>query len=134
MPGRLIGQKSLFVFDGYLNEFYEWRIKETLPVRHFLQVKLLIVSLNNFGEDGVVRPPGLYDHFALGFSASCSPRHLGDLLESPFTCSKIGEIQNAVSIHDPYHRDLIEIQALGDHLRADQDINITRAKVFQQAL
>src|SRR5690606_33309369 len=109
-------------------------IEETLSLRHFFEVKLLVVPFYNFMKNRIVRPAGLYDHLALGFSSASPSRYLCYLLEGPLARSKIREVKNAVCVHDPHHRHFVKIQALGDHLRPHQNINVASAEIFQYSL
>src|ERR1700733_6815803 len=50
---------------------------------------------------------------------------LGEELEGAFGGAKIGAAEGEIGSYDSDERDALEIVALGDHLRADEDIDLT---------
>ena len=77
---------------------------------------------------------GLHQHPAALRPAAGPARHLRDQLERPFGGAEIGQVQGRVGIDHPDQRDVGKIQPLGDHLRAQQDADLARAKRRQRPL
>src|SRR5690606_3979568 len=100
----------------------------------FREIKVRVSSLCNFLESRVIRSAGLRDHLAFCFSPSGTARHLGGLLKGPFSRPEMGKVKNTVGIYNTNYRDVIKIQALGNHLGSYENINIAGAKIFQYPL
>ena len=50
-----------------------------------------------------------------------------------FIGTEIGIVEHGVGIEDAHHRDLVEVQSLADHLRADEQIGTTCGEVVDDA-
>src|SRR5439155_9837163 len=64
---------------------------------------------------------GLHKHLAFDVTASRATRDLREQLKRPLARAKIRLVQGKVRINDPDERDVGKMQALGDHLRTDED-------------
>ena len=77
--------------------------------------------------DGVmVGTHGLDDHPARFLAPAGPAGDLGDQLEGLLRRPEIRHIESAVGPHHPDQGDMGEMVALGDHLGADQDIDLPR--------
>ena len=54
-------------------------------------------------------------------------------MEGAFAGAEIRQVQGQVGVDDADQRDVGEMQSLGDHLRAEQDIDLAGAKIAQDA-
>ena len=72
---------------------------------------------------------GLHDHRALEPSAARAARDLGEELEGALGGAEIRQLEREVGVEDPDQRHAREVQALGDHLGAEQDIQLARPEV-----
>ena len=59
------------------------------------------------------------------------PGHLGDQLEGPLRGAKVGQVQGGVRIDDAHDGHVRKVQSLGNHLGAEQDLNLTGSKSVQ---
>ena len=66
---------------------------------------------------------GLDDDFAFEFTASGTSGDLGDELEGALAGAEIGDVEAEVGVEDSDEGDVGEMQALGDHLGADKDVD-----------
>src|SRR5207244_180388 len=73
----------------------------------------------------------LHEHFARGFTAAGPSRDLRQQLESPFAGAAIRQVQGQIRIDDADQRDVWEMQALRDHLRPDQDVDLAGPEIQQ---
>src|SRR4029453_2783426 len=75
------------------------------------------------------RRVSLHKHFARGFAPPGAPGDLRKKLKGPFARAEIGQMQRQIGVDDPDERHIREMQAFRDHLRADQNIDLTGAKI-----
>ena len=71
-----------------------------------------------------MRSECLDDDLALEIAPPGAAGDLGDELERALAGAEVRDVQAEVRIEDADERDVWEMQALGDHLRADQDIDL----------
>ena len=76
---------------------------------------------------------GLDEHLAFDVAAARAPGHLRQQLEGPLARAEIRLMQREVGVDDAHQGDVGEMQALGDHLRADEDVDLADAEVAQDA-
>ena len=74
----------------------------------------------------------LDDRFARALAAPGAPRHLGQELKRALRRPKVGEAETDIRGHDADQRDARKVVALGDHLRADEDVDLARREARQQ--
>ena len=70
-------------------------------------------------------------HLAFHIAAAGPARYLGQQLERPLAGPEIRLVQAQVGVNDPHQGDVGKMEALGDHLRADQDVDLAGAKIPQ---
>ena len=75
----------------------------------------------------VIRKLCLHPHLAGQRATAGAAGHLREQGKQAFFCPKIRAIQPAIGIQRHHPRQAGEIMALGQHLRADQDIQLARA-------
>jgi len=67
-------------------------------------------------------------HLSLGLSASGTASHLRQKVKGAFGGAKIRQMKGDIGVHHTHKRHLREIKPLGDHLSANQDIQLTTGK------
>src|SRR6266568_1742306 len=75
------------------------------------------------------RRVSLHKNFARRFAAAGAPGDLREKLERSFACSEIGQMQCKIGVNNPDQRHIWKMQTLGDHLRADEDVDLGGAKI-----
>ena len=60
--------------------------------------------------------------------------HLRDELERALPGTEVGEVQGRIGVHDADHGHLREIEPFGDHLRAQQDVNLPPRDALEDAV
>jgi hypothetical protein len=77
------------------------------------------------GLDGVVlRQRRLDEHGAAARAATCAAGHLREQLERALAGAEVGQVHRDVGIDHADERDVREVEALRDHLRAEQDVDV----------
>ena len=110
-----------------------------LPAQgQLFRVKSLVVVCLRFADDIMVRIEGLDHDPPRAIAPSPPSRHLGEDLEGPFGGAKIRLAHGGVRGDDADESDARKIVPLGDHLRADEDIDLppieTLEKLFRFTL
>ena len=67
-------------------------------------------------------------------AASRAPGHLRQQLEGALGGAEIRHAQPDVGVHHAHQRDVRDVVALGDHLRADQNVVAALAEAVQNGL
>ena len=75
----------------------------------------------------------LHDHFAFHLAPARASRHLRQQLKRPFPGAKIRLMQAQVGVNDADQCDVWKMETLRDHLGADEDVNLARAKIAQDS-
>ena len=96
-------------------------------------VHRLVVAFDNPADDGQVGLPRLEDDRALRPAATGAPCHLGEHLEGTLVCSEVALVEELVGIEDAHEGDAVEIEPLGDHLRADEEVGVSALEVTDDA-
>ena len=82
----------------------------------------------------MLRIDGLDQDNARQIAAPRAPGRLRQKLKRALGGAEIRQTQSDVGRHDAHQRDIRNVVALGDHLRAHQDVEIAFAKTVQDAL
>src|SRR5215472_12775508 len=82
----------------------------------------------------VIGKVSLQDHLTRRIPAAGTPCHLRDQLKRALGSAKIGEAESDIRAHDPDQRYPMNIVALGDHLRANQNVDFAAMQSAQHAL
>ena len=72
---------------------------------------------------------GLHDYFPGLIAPPRATGHLHEQLEGAFIGAKIGDVHRDIRVDQSDQCDIGEIESLPDHLRADEHINLARAKL-----
>ena len=120
--------------DEEADEFAERRIPQLAAALHLLRIERLVV-LRGGGADGVMlRRVGL-DHRVAGPRAPARPpRDLREQLKRPLRRAEVRRAQPDVGQRDAHEVDGGNVQPLGDHLRADEDVRLAGGEGAQDAL
>lgn len=70
-----------------------------------------------------VRGEGLDDHLPFQVAAAGAAGDLGEQLEGAFAGAEIGDVEAEVRIEDADEGDIGEVESLGNHLGADEDVD-----------
>ena len=74
------------------------------------------------------RAKGLNQHATPATPAAGSARDLSDQVKRTLGGAKVGQMLRRVGIDHANERDVWKIETLGDHLRAEQDVNLPPMK------
>lgn len=66
------------------------------------------------------------EDFAFEFAASGAPGDLGEELEGALGGAEVGDVEADVGVEDTDEGDVGEVEAFGDHLGADEDVDFFR--------
>ena len=80
-----------------------------------------------------MRREALDEHFAFDITPSGASGDLRDQLERALASPKIRNVQAQVRVDDSHERDIRKVQSLGDHLRADEDVDLREPEIAQNA-
>ena len=102
----------------------------------FSEVELLVgvaaeVVMAGKLNGGGVWCVGLDDDFSFKLTTSGPTCDLGEQLEGALTGAEIGNVQAEVCVEHTNEGDIGEVQAFGDHLGADDDVDFALAKFLQ---
>src|SRR6476661_1929586 len=117
---------------GDQDRVFEWReIASLAELELLLEIAgeiMVAGKLNRRTE----RRVSLHEHFAMCLAAAGASRHLCEKLESAFAGAEIGHMQGEVGVDESDQRYVREMQALRDHLRADENVDLDGAKIPQR--
>ena len=82
----------------------------------------LEIAGHDLPDDRIAGLGGLDDHLAPLRPAPCAAGNLHHQLESPLAGPEIGVVEHVVGVENPHQRDPLEVEPLGYHLRAYQDV------------
>ena len=72
---------------------------------------------------------GLYHHLALHLTTTRASRHLRKQLKGALTRAEIGQMKAGIGIDYAHQRNARKVQALGDHLGADEYVDFAASKI-----
>ena len=76
----------------------------------------------------------LHEHAAAAGSPPRPSRHLRHKLERPLAGAEIGEMQAGIGVHHADDGDVRKVEPFGDHLRAQEDIDLARGDTLQNVM
>ncbi len=82
----------------------------------------------------MIRVEGLHQHPAALVAPARAAGHLRDQVEGPLGGTEVGQVQRGVGIDHADQGHIGEVQSLGDHLRAQQDLHLAAAEGVQGLL
>ena len=119
---------------GYHGDVAHRRTAERFAGFHLTLVEFFVILPRGGQNDRMQRAVRLY-HGAAGVkSAACAPDHLRDERKRALTGAVVLCVQALVGIEHADQRDVLEIQSLCHHLRADEDVRLALAEPGEQAL
>src|SRR5262249_51291800 len=89
---------------------------------------MVTCELNRWRE----RRVGLHEDFARCLAASSASGDLCEKLERAFASAEVGQMQREIGVDDADQRYVWKMQAFGDHLGADQNIDLAGPKTLQR--
>src|SRR5574340_576181 len=115
------------------DEAGEGRIGELSSQRKLLPIKPRIVMLLGLEDDIMTGVEGLNDDPSRLVAADAPSRYLRQDLEGPFGGTEIREIQGGVGGDNADQGDGRKVVSFGNHLGADEDINLSMFEVLEDA-
>ena len=91
-----------------------------------------VAALDQAAPERMRRKRRLDDDFADPAFTTRTAGHLDDRLRQPLVTAKVGAEQPLVGVDDADQRELGEMVALGQHLRADQDVGLAAGGALQR--
>ncbi len=113
------------------------RITKLLPVRQFRADESEIIVIAGVEDGGLAGLESLDDDGAPIVAADRAPaaaRDLANQLESSLGRAEVGDRHGEVGVEHAHELHIGEIEAFGDHLRADQEIDLAAAKGVEGSL
>src|SRR4051812_12817091 len=100
-------------------------------VANLFVIKAAIVLGRGMTQSVMVRMIRLNQHASRQVAAAGAARHLCNQLESSFSRAKIRQRQSGVDGNYAHQSDVVKIMTLREHLRTDQEIDLTVAEIQQ---
>lgn len=122
------GELLVFGANADEDEVRERGVVPLAPELDFLVAESLEIVVARELDAWVVWREGLNKDFALDFAAPSPSGNLGEELEGAFACAEVGHLESDIGIDDSDEGDPGEVEAFGDHLGADEDVDFTGAK------
>lgn len=104
---------------------------EVGAVFEFLFGVAIVVGMTGELDGRTVGGVGLDEDFTFDFAASGASGDLGEELEGAFGGAEVGEVEGEVGIENADEGDVGEVEAFGDHLGADEEVDFLGAEVAQ---
>ena len=123
----------LLALDPHHREARKRRIHKLAAQFQFAAHEARVILIAGGADAVMMRRVGLDDHAARALAASRASRDLGQQLERSLGGAEVGQVQRHVGEDDRGQRDAGKIETLGDHLRADQNIDLAGAKLGQDS-
>src|SRR6266571_6833832 len=101
---------------------------------HFFFIKARVVMLLGKLDRIMVRMIGLQHDLAGRFAASGASGHLCEQLKRALGSAKVGESQCVVCSHHAHQRHAMNVMSFGDHLCADEKIDLSSMKLVEHSL
>lgn len=127
--GEFVDGVAVGAGEEDVDEADERGVVGTLAFFHEGSVEgFVVVGLG--GDDGdVFGGEGLDDDSAGAFSATGASGDLGEELEGPFGGAEVGDVEGDVGGDDSYEGDVGKVEAFGDHLGTDEDIEFATSEL-----
>ena len=128
------GEFHLFLvaaFEREQRDAADGRIFQLFAEFDFLFVKTVEVVAARVLDRRMKRRERLHKHLALDVAATGATGDLREQLEGAFARAKIRLMQREVGVNDADKRDVRKMQPFRNHLRADEDVGLARAKIAE---
>ena len=100
---------------------------------HFLREKRFIPTIHQVLNHRMLWGVGLHQHLPRSLTSPGTARQLQQQLQGLLSCAEIGAVQKPIRREHCRQGDPRQIHALGQHLRADQDVGLSGSETVQQA-
>ena len=107
------------------------RIFQLFAEFDFLFVKAGEIVAARVLDGRMKRRERLHEHLALDVAAPGAAGDLREQLEGALARAEIRLMQRKIGVNDADERDVREMQPFGNHLRADEDVGLARAKIAE---
>ena len=124
----------VFVLEQQFDEAAVRRIEEFAAQTEFRSVKPLVILTNAAGHGVMFRIVRLNDYVTECPVTSGSPRRLRNEHETTLCGAEIRQIQARIGADDADGRNVRDVMAFRDHLRAEQDVIFVTAELFEDLL
>src|SRR5664280_2774974 len=112
----------------------ERRVVHPATEANFFFVESMVVVRGGELDGVVVGKKCLQHDFAGSVASPGASRNLGEQLEGALGGTEVRKTERGIGADDPHQRDVGDVVALGDHLRAHQQIDFARVQRVQHAL
>ncbi len=130
----LLEASQIVMTERNQNKPMEWRIVEQLALLALRAEQTLVIVIDKERQHGMSGIERLDKDLTLRPLAPRTARHLLQHLKSPLVTAEIGLIEHTIGIEHRHQRHIVEMQALADHLRADQDVRLVAGKGVDDVL
>ena len=110
------------------------RIVHPLAVLHLALDQGVEIVLGRALDGVVVGMVSLHEDGAGKLAASGASGDLGEELEDALGSAKVRQSEGKICTDDSYQRDPMDVMALGDHLRADEQVDLAGMEAHEEAL
>jgi hypothetical protein len=133
LPGPVCRGLLVDAADHEPHDAAEGRIEQRLTDRQFAPHKGLVVVRRRGADGRMLGSARLHDHPAAERATAAAAPDLRDELAGPLGGTEVGEVQAGVGVHDAHEHHRREVESLGDHLRADEDVDLPVAEGVERA-
>ena len=134
MGGGAFAHCLFAVAQEDVDEAHLGREAKGAALRELHAVHAFIVAAHHLVDDGQVGLARLQDYQALLASAAGAARHLRHHLKTALVGAEVGLREHLVGVEYAHHVDVVEVEALGHHLRADEDVGAAVLEIVDDAL
>ncbi len=113
---------------------HEWRKQVPLPEIDLFHVERVVIVLRGSHDRVVVGRVGLDHHPRTRRTPTGPARYLGEELERALAAPEIGQVQHRIGLDHPDRGDLRQVESLGHHLGADDDVDLVALNPAQHML
>ena len=128
------GHLLILVPNQDIGQGAERRVAQGSPELQFLLVEQPAIVRGGETDGIVLGLDGLHQDDARDVAASRAPGHLRQQLEGALGRPEVRHAQSDVGVHYAHQRDVRDVVALGDHLRAHQNVITAFAESVQDGL
>lgn len=107
------------------------RQAELFAELEFLAGEAFVVVAPGELDGGAMRSEGLNEDLADAVAAAGAAGDLSQELEGAFAGAEIGKVEAEIGVEDSDQSDIGKIEAFGDHLRPDEDVEAAGAESFE---
>ena len=124
----------MFAANDDPHDAAERRIEQRLADRQFAADKGLVVVRGGRADGGMVGRACLHHDATAKRPATAAARHLRDKLAGAFGGAEVGQMERRIGVDDADEHHARKVEALGDHLRADKDVDLAGTKGVERLL